>query len=264
MGFSHVRRFLCLVCLCMLMCTSAHAGQKLVVGVEDRDWAGHYRWVEGDLVGIDADIVRATAKKLGYEVVFKPFPWPRVISMAEEKSIDAILDLERTEQRKEFLHIIDTPLSVESTVFWVKKGSSFHYTGQFDSRMRIGLMHGADWSERFAREGTPTIEIFHSHKAAFSSLVAERIDAFGDFFYPTYEQVRRLGFVEQLEPSFPILWELPHYFALTHKSGHEELAERFSKAMVEFVYSSDYERLLERHEGVDLQETRFYSAKKNR
>jgi len=246
------------VFLFLLTCASAHAGQQLVVGVEDKDWPGHYRWAEGTLEGIDADLVRAVAEKFGYEVAFRPFPWPRVISMAEDKAIDAVLDLAPTEQRNEFLYFVSTPVSVESTVFWVKKGSSFHYTGKFDRSMRIGLMHGSDWSGRFAREGTPTIKVFHTYKAAFNSLVEGRIDAFGGYLTPTREHVHRLGFEDLIEPSLPIIWELPYYFAFTRKKGYEELAKRFSEVLAVFFYSPAYDELLERHGGADMRKFRSF------
>lgn len=111
-------------CVC-LMCPSAYGGGSLVFGVEDRDWAGHYQWANGELTGIDADVLRTVANRLGYSIVFMPLPWPRVMLMAKEKSIDGVLDLAPTAQRKKFLSYASTPISMESTVFWVKKRKFF-------------------------------------------------------------------------------------------------------------------------------------------
>ncbi|WP_281759896.1 substrate-binding periplasmic protein [Pseudodesulfovibrio nedwellii] len=252
MNFLLVRIVYCVFFVVLLTGISANAGQPLAFGVDDRDWAGHYQWANGALVGIDADVLRTVANKLGYSIVFMPLPWPRVMLMAKEKSIDGVLDLAPTVQRKEFLSYVSTPISMESTVFWVKRGSSYHYSGAFDSSMRIGLMHGSDWSDRFAREGMPTVEVFYSYQAVFNSLIAGRIDAFGGYLAPTQDQVRRLGFVGKVEPSEPMLHGLSYSIAFTQKGEHIRLAKTFSDALKVFYKSAEYDRLLEQYGGVDI------------
>lgn len=259
----HLSRFgralLLLVVFCLVWTSVVFADdkRKLVIGVEDRDWAGHYRWSYGELTGMDADLVRIVGAKLGYEIEFKPYPWARVLMMAEDGTVDGVLDLAPTKERKRFLYYVKTPISAESTVFWVKMGSSFKYTGSFDSSMRIGLMHGSDWSDRFAREGTPTVVRFESFKSAFSSLDAGRIDAFGGHLAPTREEVLRLGFVNRIEPSTPIISNLPYYMAFSHKPGHKALAEEFSKVLRALYESDEYADFLADH-GVVNRDRGFY------
>ncbi len=252
MGNSFIRNSLCAMFFLLMAYIPAHAGQQLVVGVDDRDWSGHYQWVNGELIGIDADIIRGVAKNLDYEVVFKSLPWARLLAMGEDKTIDIILDLAPTAQRGKYLYYVETPITVEATVFWVKKGSSFHYSGKFDPNMRLGLIYASDWSDRFTREGTPTVEVFHSYKAAFSSLIEGRIDAFGGYLLPTQDQVRQLGIVDEVEPSLPILYGLPYYIAFTDKEMHGKLAQKFSDALKAFYESAEYKKLLIWHDGVDM------------
>lgn len=246
-----------LVCILCFPGVSYSIEQRLVIGVDERDWAGHYRWVYGELTGIDADLVRVVGAKLGYSVEYRAFPWPRVLLMAEDLAIDGVLDVAPTEERKRFLHYVKTPISAESTVFWVKRGSSFKYKGYFDFDMRIGLLHGADWSDRFAREGTPNVERFDSFKSAFMSLDRERIDAFGGHLAPTWEEVIQLGFMDRIEPSRPILSNLPYYLAFSMSPGHENLAERFSEELKAFYESAEYDAFLEKH-GISNKDRGFY------
>lgn len=250
-------RFAC-AALCSLLslaslAVTSHADESLVIGVENRDWGGHYVWNNGELSGIDADIVRAVARKMGREVVFEPYPWKRVIQMAELREIDAVLDLAPTELRKRFLYFSPTPVSLESTVFWVKKGSTFSFDGTLKRTVRLGLMAGADWSDRFVKHGTPNVVRFNSYEAAFRNLAAGRIDAFGSHLAPTWEKVKKYGFTEEVEASQPVLDNLPYYIAFTHRPGHRELAARFSDALLKFFRSSDYKKLLRKHHACDAE-----------
>jgi len=231
--------------------------KALIIGVQDKSWTGHYRWVLGELTGMDADLVRIVAGKLGYEVRFKPLPWARVLMMAEEQSIDGVLDVAPTRDRKRFLHYVVTPISAESTVFWVKVGSPFRYTGKFDPGMRIGLMLGSDWSDRFAREGMPTVVRFDSTKAAFKTLEAGRIDAFGGHLAPTREDVTVLGFTGVIEPSEPIISNLPYYLALSKRPGHEDLADAFASQLLSFYKSDEYTEFLKK-QGISDVDRGFY------
>ena len=244
-----------LLCALLLVCWTglAHSADPLVIGVDDKEWYGHYTWDGDTLVGIDADIVRIVAKRLGREVVFKPYPWKRVIKMAEDRDIDGVLDLAPTARRELFLFYVKTPLSYESTVFWVRKGDSFSFDGTFKSNFVLGLMRGSDWSDRFTKQGEPTVVRYDSYTAAFRSLVAGRIDALGGYLAPTREQAYHLGFKDKVQPSRPMLDNLPYYIAFTHMGDHRQLAEKFSAEMARFFKSKEYGQLIEKYGASDLE-----------
>jgi|GEM_PF-3429172 len=248
------------VCLLFLCCQPVSAEMKLVFGVEDKDWGGHYRWVDGELEGMDADIVRRVAAKLGYKIEFAPYPWKRVLKMAERKEIDGVLDLAPTKQRKQFLYFVSTPISEEASVFWVRRGSRFEFAGTFNPSMRLGLLRGSDWSDRFAKQGKPDVVRYDSYKAAFNSLVEQRIDAFGGHLAPTREYVIKLGYIDKVE-TYPYMFKgLPYFIAFSDRPGHGELAELFSKALQTFFFGPEYQELLNEY-GVVNTDRVFYPPK---
>jgi polar amino acid transport system substrate-binding protein len=246
--------------LFFLCCQPVSAEMKLVFGVEDKDWGGHYRWVDGQLKGIDADIVRRVAAQLGYKVEFAPYPWKRVLKMAERKEIDGVLNLAPTKQRKRFLYFVSTPISEETSVFWVRRGSRFEFSGTFYSSMRLGLLRGSDWSDRFAKQGKPEVVLYDSYKAAFNSLVEQRIDAFGGHLAPTREYVVKLGYIDKIEAYSYMFKGLPYFIAFSDKPGHVELAKTFSKALQTFFFGPEYQELLDEY-GVGNSDRVFYPPK---
>ena len=216
--------------------------QRLVIGVEDKDWNGHYYWGDGVLKGGDADIVRKAARKIGFEVEFIPYPWSRVMYLAEIGQIDGVLDLAPTEKRKQFLYYVQTPISRESVVFWVKKGNDFSFNGTLAPDFTLGLMRGYDWSDRFIMHGTPKVVRFDSYERAFKNLASGRIDSFGSYLRPTQKLVNKLGYADELVPSFPALQNLEYYLALTQKAGHRELADAFSDVL-KTLFETEYKHV---------------------
>nr|WP_287410954.1 transporter substrate-binding domain-containing protein [Pseudodesulfovibrio sp.] len=243
----------------LLMANFACAEQVLVISVENKDWAGHYQWVKGELTGIDADIFRRVASELGYAIEFIPFPWKRATQMAEDSLTDGVFDLASTTRRGSVLHFVDTPLSQETIVFWVKPDSDFSYQGRFSKSLRLGIMHGEDWSRWFEESGTPIVTSFTSFGAAFSSLEAGRIDVFANYLTSTRELINKHGFEEEIVPSLPII---PNYYyvALSRKPGHRALSKKLSKALAKFFDSPAYADLLKTY-GVKNPDNAFHPSR---
>jgi len=241
-----------LLCLSGFSAAPAIAEEILVIGVENKDWFTHYIWEGETLVGLDPDIVRAVAGRLGCQVYFEPLPWSRVIRMAEDRQLDGVLDLGHIKKREKTLHYVWTPLTSEQTVFWVKKGSKIAFDGKFTPEMQLGLIRGADWSDRFEQMGTPTVHRYDTFKQAFENLVEGRIDMFASYLAPTQYHARRLGFLDQIEAHPYRRPEMLYYIAFSDKPGHADFAERFDAELKTFLASPEYRALRKKH-GLEFQ-----------
>ncbi|MGE4422070.1 MAG: substrate-binding periplasmic protein [Pseudodesulfovibrio sp.] len=239
--FPHI--FLVLVCLSGLFGGQAFAQETLVIGVENKDWYSHYVWENDALVGLDADLVRTVAGQLGYRVVFEPFPWGRVIRMAQDGALDGVLDLALIRDREKHLHYVRTPITTEQTTFWIKKGNKIPFDGKFTPKIRLGLIRGADWTDRFATMGTPTVQRFNSFEQAFHNLAEGRIDMFASYLAPTLYHARRLGYLDRIEPHAYTQPDMPYYIAFSDKPGYARLARRFDRKLKEFLASPGYAAL---------------------
>lgn len=253
-----MQKTIVILCTLFVMCTTVQAGDPLVIGVEDRGWAGHYHWVDGELQGLDADVFRAVACSLGHEINFLPLPWKRANVMAEDKLTDGVFDLSATKSRLSDLYFINPPLSREAIVFWVRKGSPFSYQGKFERSLWLGVMAEEDWSDWFAKGGSPRVVRFSSLKAAFNSLAEGRIDVFGNYLHSGQKWLREHGLELEIEASEPVV---PNYYyaAFSRKPGHDLLAEKFSKALAEFFDSPAYVDLLKSH-GVKASGNAFHPS----
>ena len=254
-----MRQVIIILCLLVVTCIGAQAGSPLVIGVEERDWTGHYYWENGELRGVDADIFRSVARRLGYEIEFQPLPWRRANIMAEDKLTDGVFDLSATKSRLADLHFVTPPLSTEPVVFWVRKGDSFSYQGKFERSLWLGVMAEEDWSDWFARDGRPRVVRFSSLKAAFNSLMEGRIDVFGNYLLSGQKWLCEHNLEGEVVASKPVVPN-HYYVAFSRKPGHDALAKRFSKALAEFFDSPDYLELLKAN-GIKEVEQAYHPSK---
>ena len=243
--FPHI--FFALVCLSGLFPARAFAQETLSIGVENKDWYSHYLWQGRTLVGLDPDIVRTVAGQLGYRIVFEPYPWSRVIRMAQDGTLDGVLDLALIRDREKRLHYVRTAITTEQTTFWIRKGNDVPFDGKFSADLRLGLIRGADWTDRFAKMGTPTVQRFNSFEQAFQNLVAGRIDMFASYLAPTRYHAERLGFLDRIEPHTYTQPDMPYYLAFSGKPEHARLARRFEEKLKEFYASPEYEALKKKY-----------------
>ncbi|RST70817.1 basic amino acid ABC transporter substrate-binding protein [Siminovitchia acidinfaciens] len=97
--------------------------KKLIVGT-DATWAPmEYMDSNGNIVGIDIDIVEAIADEAGFDVEFKNIGWEPLFPAVENGEVDfAVSSITITEERKKSFDFSD-PYYIAQQVILVKEGS---------------------------------------------------------------------------------------------------------------------------------------------
>ncbi|RST72806.1 basic amino acid ABC transporter substrate-binding protein [Siminovitchia acidinfaciens] len=99
------------------------AKKKLVVGTEAAYAPMEYMDSNGNIVGIDIDIVKAIAEEVGVEVEFKNIGWEPLFPAVDNGEIDfAVSSITITEERQETYDFSD-PYYVANQVILVKEDS---------------------------------------------------------------------------------------------------------------------------------------------
>ncbi|MFD1708547.1 basic amino acid ABC transporter substrate-binding protein [Siminovitchia sediminis] len=97
--------------------------EKLVVGTDATYAPMEYMDNNGNIVGIDIDIVEAIAEEVGVEVEFKNIGWEPLFPAVENGEVDfAVSSITITDERKETFDFTD-PYYVAKQVILVKEGS---------------------------------------------------------------------------------------------------------------------------------------------
>lgn len=113
-----------------------------ILGLDDAFPPMGFKDSNGEIVGLDIDLAKAVAKKLGIEVRIQPVSWDGVIMELNNKNIDVIWNgFTITEDRKENVDF-SRPYLANRQILVVKKGSVI--TGKNDLAGRVvGLQAGS-------------------------------------------------------------------------------------------------------------------------
>lgn len=99
------------------------AKKKWLVGTEAAYAPMEYMDSDGEIVGIDIDIVKAVAEEVGYEVEFKNIGWEPLFPAVDNGEVDfAVSSITITDERKQSFDFTD-PYYVANQVILVKEDS---------------------------------------------------------------------------------------------------------------------------------------------
>lgn len=236
--------------LAIFFISASGQAETIVVGIEDKDYAPYYVWVEGEPQGPCPVIAAGAIRKMGAELEFVRLPWVRVLKSVESKRVDAGLCGTKTDERAAYSHYPEEPLlSFDATLF-VRSDSPL--VGSDISGLTgksFGLIKGYNYGgvdDDLEASGMTRIEA-NNRESLLKMLDIGRIDTLLDSTLPVLAEAKEMGIVGEVRPLPPSLAETPGYLFFSRKPGHDELTERFSAALREFKTTEEYLSIKERY-----------------
>jgi polar amino acid transport system substrate-binding protein len=212
-------------------CGSALA-QTITIAFEE--WPPYEHTVKGEAVGIDVDVVREAAKRVGINVLFTSLPWARALIQVNTGKVDAIFSISKTPERMRLLDFADTHLSVERKVFFTNKNSPLVITkfGDLNGK-KLGLVRGNNYGDKLAAQtGFERYEA-SSQELLLRMLAANRFDAAITSDLVGYCTARTLGLTDHFVQSPLVVTESNLYIAFSKSKGTaaKHWANEFGKVL---------------------------------
>ncbi|CAN2043640.1 hypothetical protein GMMP1_1160030 [Candidatus Magnetomoraceae bacterium gMMP-1] len=134
--------FITLIMITLIFWSSANVlAGKLVFAISI--WPPYTMSENGQVSGLDIEIVRKLCNHLGLEAEFQLLPWKRALNYVKNGKTDAILAPRYTKERAEFLYYTSESINIEKTVLISLKGSGIKITGLDDLKGKIvGVVKG--------------------------------------------------------------------------------------------------------------------------
>lgn len=153
---------------------------KMVVGLDDNYPPAGFRDENGELVGVDIDLAKEAAKRLGVEAVFQPVIWDAVLMNLKNGDIDLIWNaLGITPEREKEIAFTD-PYMIDKNIIVVNADSPIKSKADLAGKV-IGLQLGSTAEPAVTNDpiGAEIKEIkkFESPTQALLDMQAGRIDA---------------------------------------------------------------------------------------
>ena len=104
--------------------------------------------------GLDVEIVTAAAKHAGVQIVFKEYPWKRILYYLENGELDLTTGASKTPERETFADF-SVSYRTESVVMYVRKGTSERYPFTelkdiIPTSFQLGVETGYHYGDNFA------------------------------------------------------------------------------------------------------------------
>jgi len=88
---------------------------------------------EGELSGLGVDIIRKIAEDLGINIEVKIYPFNRMMSLLQNKSVDAAFGIYKKTKREKFLDYIDVSFFSDSYLFYTNNSTQLNWNGDMAS-----------------------------------------------------------------------------------------------------------------------------------
>lgn len=155
---------------------------KFVVGLDENFPPMGFREENNELAGLDIDLAKEVAARLGVEVTFQPIDWDAKEMELQSGNIDAIWNgMTITEERIENMYFAK-PYLKNRQVIIVSEDSGIKTKADLASKV-IGLQKGSSSLKAFESDPATAASVkevlqFPENVSAFMDLKAGRIDAF--------------------------------------------------------------------------------------
>ncbi len=185
----------------------------------------------GQLTGMDIDIVREICKRLKIEPEIRLLPWTRALNYVEHGKCDAIFTPIRNEEREKILYYSSEPLRVEKTAIIALKGTGLKVSKIDELKGKnIGVVRGYTYGPEFDNyQEVKKIECDDDNQLV-TIFAKKRIELVtGDEGTMKY-LCKKAGIESE---AVYVLSEAPAYIGFSKKLGEKgkALADKFSEAL---------------------------------
>jgi polar amino acid transport system substrate-binding protein len=163
----------------MLLSVTAIADDKIVNVVVSDHPPFEYIGENGNITGIDVDIITEVFKRAGYKVEFTLLPWMRALDLVTKGEVDAMASIVYSPEHNKML-MLSNSIAYSQNFFFKKKSLKVNPKNFDDLKSySIGTLINYPYGKKFDQAKFPDIEVMASTSPIMDNLkklVAGRVD----------------------------------------------------------------------------------------
>lgn len=236
------------ICLILLSLTNvSHSRETIKVVTEE--WPPYViDNGKSEPSGHDYEVIKAVFERIDVSVNLMFVPWKRAISMIEDKSAGALLDVSYTKAREDFLIFPKQFISESNTVLFSLKSNEYNYNSIEDlSGKRIGTTSGYVYNDEFDNSPLFKRHGLKSHESNFKKIITGRIDFFAVNKSVGSYVAKNMGILNEVKYSEKSISGGELFLGFSKAVGHVELAKRFSEELKVFKNTEEYTDILKKY-----------------
>ncbi len=197
---------------------------------------------EGEVVGIDADLVREVMERLGCGLTLKKLPWARALLELRDGRVDMLSGAYRTPEREQYAYYSNVVGLVSPNILFIRRSdeAGFDPVGLREllkSGFRLGAQINVSYSDEYnALVQNPdyekNIQYVSRRESLWKMLARNRVDGVVASRLTGLYEIQALGLSGMITPSSMVVSNKPAFFV-------------FSKASVSSEFVADFDRVLQ-------------------
>jgi polar amino acid transport system substrate-binding protein len=198
--------------------------------------------------GVDVEVTGTVLKNIGYDSEIQIMSWSRAINLAKQAKIDVLLGCYKTPDRDAALYFSQEPSSVSRIDLCYRKGADFEYSG-IDSLTgkKIGILRDFSYGDAIDNATHLSLAVGNHLETNFKKLLSGQLDAVLVNRTVGAATAEKMGILDQLAYSDEPIHQENAYTVFARKPGYEELAGRYSTALIAFKQTDEYRAILKKY-----------------
>ena len=233
--------------------SSAQNTKKLLIGWDP--WEPYqYEDNNGNVTGLDIDLVSAILKNMNYFVsfTFEKMPWKRHLNEVEKGTVDIALGACKIAEREEYAYF-SKPYRPESVVLYIRKEdiNKYSFTNLSDiigTSFNLGVTRGYYYGEDFDKLiNNPDFikqiyeNTFEEHN--YKMLIANRIDGFLSDPVTATAGLKKEGVLDQVAILIPVYAD-DVYIMFSKKTISPQFVAAFNSSLDELKTNGSFDKIL--------------------
>lgn len=214
------------------------------------EWPPYTMLKDGEVRGIDADLLRLVLTNLGVSYEIRIEPWKRCLHRMNNKQVDILLDAFYSEERAQLMIYPSEPMAETNLLLFYAKERPHAVNSVAElSGLRVGTEPGYAYANEafmsgshFIREDAPTLE------ANLGKLLRGRVDlVITDRIVALYT-AKTLGIEALIDYNAKPLFKNDAVYAIIRRSSKlAELATAFDAELKRVKAGAEYQEILQRY-----------------
>lgn len=201
---------------------------------------------QGQVKGIDIDIIKEVGRRLGVNIEFKLRPWKRLEQDIQFGDIDCVAAYFQTPERMDYMDFTHIPLHMTTYTLFARQEDAKNYSSLQELKSwKIGVNRGfkttPEFEEAIYNGWVEKYEVSNDTQS-FSMLEKGRLNAVLTNYHVGLYNIRELG-LKNIVPIFPSIRTTPAYFVFSKKKNLGHLVQKFDEALYQILQDGTYDRI---------------------
>jgi len=240
-----------------LLCIAAPSHGDCHLTLRWDDDPPYFMVQEGEVVGIDADLVREAMQRLGCRLSLEKLPWARALRELRDGRVDMLSGAYRTPEREQYAHYSEVVGLVSPNILFVRRSdkSNFDFSGLralLESGFRLGAQIDVSYSDEYSAlvenpDYEDNVQYLSRRESLWKMLARDRVDGVVASQLTGLYEIQELGLSDKVMPSSLVVSNKPAYFVFSKASIGPGFVADFDLALQSMLDDGTFAAIVNRY-----------------